>query len=132
MPTGQEAPWRGRRMTRTSWAKYLPPNWAPMPSLLGGFEQAVFQFDVAEGLAVLVAFGRQAVEVLGGGQLDGLHGGVGRGAADDEGDVVGRAGGGAEGLHLVDQVLEQLLRGEQRLGLLVEHASCWRCRPPWP
>mmetsp|Transcript_77011 Transcript_77011/g.239130 ORF Transcript_77011/g.239130 Transcript_77011/m.239130 type:complete len:232 (-) Transcript_77011:983-1678(-) len=31
MPTGQEAPWRGMRMTRTSCTKYLPPNWAPMP-----------------------------------------------------------------------------------------------------
>ena len=31
-PTGQEAPWRGRRMTRMSWAKYLPPNCAPRPS----------------------------------------------------------------------------------------------------
>ena len=31
MPTGQLAPWRGRRMTRTSWQKYLPPNCAPMP-----------------------------------------------------------------------------------------------------
>src|SRR3546814_14940267 len=25
------APWRGNRMTRTSWQKYLPPNCAPMP-----------------------------------------------------------------------------------------------------
>ena len=25
-PTGHDAPWRGRRITRTSWAKYLPPN----------------------------------------------------------------------------------------------------------
>jgi len=32
-PTGQDAPCRGRRTTRTSWQKYLPPNWAPMPSL---------------------------------------------------------------------------------------------------
>lgn len=31
MPTGQEAPWRGRRITRTSWQKYFPPNWAPIP-----------------------------------------------------------------------------------------------------
>ena len=30
--TGQDAPWRGRRTTRMSWAKYLPPNCAPMPS----------------------------------------------------------------------------------------------------
>ncbi len=33
IPTGHEAPWRGSRMTRTSWAKYFPPNWAPIPSL---------------------------------------------------------------------------------------------------
>mmetsp|Transcript_32903 Transcript_32903/g.93528 ORF Transcript_32903/g.93528 Transcript_32903/m.93528 type:complete len:219 (-) Transcript_32903:743-1399(-) len=31
MATGQEAPCRGNRMTRTSWQKYLPPNWAPIP-----------------------------------------------------------------------------------------------------
>jgi hypothetical protein len=30
MPTGHDAPWRGRRITRTSWQKYLPPNCAPM------------------------------------------------------------------------------------------------------
>ena len=30
-PTGHDAPWRGRRITRTSWQKYLPPNCAPMP-----------------------------------------------------------------------------------------------------
>mmetsp|Transcript_39369 Transcript_39369/g.80647 ORF Transcript_39369/g.80647 Transcript_39369/m.80647 type:complete len:249 (-) Transcript_39369:568-1314(-) len=30
-PTGHEAPCLGRRTTRTSWQKYLPPNCAPMP-----------------------------------------------------------------------------------------------------
>ena len=30
--TGQDAPCRGSRITRTSWQKYLPPNWAPMPA----------------------------------------------------------------------------------------------------
>ena len=30
--TGHEAPCRGSRTTRTSWQKYLPPNWAPMPN----------------------------------------------------------------------------------------------------
>ena len=29
--TGQEAPWRGSRTTRTSWQKYFPPNCAPIP-----------------------------------------------------------------------------------------------------
>mmetsp|Transcript_73633 Transcript_73633/g.175583 ORF Transcript_73633/g.175583 Transcript_73633/m.175583 type:complete len:239 (+) Transcript_73633:56-772(+) len=32
MPTGQEAPCRGSRTTRTSCRKYFPPNCAPMPS----------------------------------------------------------------------------------------------------
>ena len=38
-PIGSEAPWRGRRMTRTSWQKYLPPNCAPTPigCVSGGF-----------------------------------------------------------------------------------------------
>ena len=31
MPTGHDAPWRGSRITRTSWQKYLPPNCAPIP-----------------------------------------------------------------------------------------------------
>src|SRR4029077_3025553 len=31
-PIGSEAPWRGRRITRTSWQKYLPPNCAPTPN----------------------------------------------------------------------------------------------------
>mmetsp|Transcript_25828 Transcript_25828/g.61246 ORF Transcript_25828/g.61246 Transcript_25828/m.61246 type:complete len:200 (+) Transcript_25828:915-1514(+) len=30
-PTGHEAPCLGRRTTRTSWQKYLPPNCAPIP-----------------------------------------------------------------------------------------------------
>ncbi len=30
--TGHDAPCRGKRITRTSWQKYLPPNWAPMPN----------------------------------------------------------------------------------------------------
>ena len=30
--TGQEAPCRGSRTTRTSWQKYLPPNCAPIPN----------------------------------------------------------------------------------------------------
>ncbi len=30
--TGQDAPWRGSRTTRTSWQKYLPPNCAPIPN----------------------------------------------------------------------------------------------------
>ena len=32
-PDGERGRWRGSRMTRTSWQKYLPPNWAPTPRL---------------------------------------------------------------------------------------------------
>src|SRR3984957_20005982 len=32
--TGQHAPCRGSRITRTSWQKYLPPNCAPIPIFL--------------------------------------------------------------------------------------------------
>ncbi len=48
MPTGQEAPWRGRRITRTSSAKYLPPNCAPMPGLARQLERPRLELQVAE------------------------------------------------------------------------------------
>ncbi len=37
IPMGHDAPWRGRRITRMSWAKYLPPNCAPRPSSSAAF-----------------------------------------------------------------------------------------------
>ena len=49
--TGQLAPWRGRRMMRTSWQKYLPPNWAPMPVCCDSVEDLGLQLDVAEPVA---------------------------------------------------------------------------------
>ena len=83
-------------------------------------EQLLLQFQIAERLAVLVPLGRKLVVILGGGELDRFHAGIGTGAADDDGDVIRRAGGGAEVLHLADQELQQAFRGEQRLGLLEE------------
>jgi len=40
MPTGQDAPWRGRRTTRMSCAKYLPPNCAPSPRFCASFSNS--------------------------------------------------------------------------------------------
>ena len=120
MPTGQLAPWRGRRMTRTSSAKYLPPNCAPMPLCCASSRTFRLRVQVAERPAVLVAAGRQRVEVSGRGELDRLQAGLGAGAADDEDEVVGRAGRGAEELHLVGDERLEALRVEQRLGLLEE------------
>ncbi len=69
---------------------------------------------------MLVAFGRQAIVVAGRGQLDGLQRRFRRSPADDKGDVVRRAGGGTEGAHLLDQIVFQLRRGDQRFGFLIE------------
>jgi hypothetical protein len=59
MPTGQLAPWRGRRMTRTSWQKYLPPNWAPMPISWVSFSALLLELEVAERAPWIVAGRRQ-------------------------------------------------------------------------
>ena len=101
--------------------KVLAAELGTNAEFLGGFLQFFFQFNVAESLAMIVAFGRQAVKFLGGREFNGLHHRVGRGAANNEGEVVGRAGCRAESLHLGDQIVKQFLRGEQRLGLLEEH-----------
>lgn len=69
---------------------------------------------------MLVAFGRQAIVILGRGQLDGFQRRFRRGAADDERHVVRRASRGAQRAHLVDQVVFQFARRQQRLGFLIQ------------
>ena len=46
--TGQDAPCRGSRITRTSWQKYLPPNCAPMPICRVMLEHLLLELEVAE------------------------------------------------------------------------------------
>ena len=53
--TGHDAPWRGRRITRTSWQKYLPPNCAPMPNVCGQLEDLCLQLEVAEARGPLAS-----------------------------------------------------------------------------
>ena len=60
----------------------------------------------------------QAVEVAGAGQLHRLEVHLGARAADHDGQVVGRAGRGAEGLDLLADEGQQRLRVQQGLGLL--------------
>ena len=100
MPTGRLAPCRGRRITRTSWQKYLPPNCAPMPSWrVNASTSCSISRSRMAWPARLPSVGRR-VEPAGGGELHRLEGELGAGAADDDGEVVGRAGGGAERSHL--------------------------------
>src|SRR5690554_7930178 len=50
-----------------------------------------FPFQVAEGLTAFIAFGGQVVEVTGRGLFNGGQSSLGRGAANNQGQVVGRS-----------------------------------------
>ncbi len=131
MPTGRLAPWRGRRITRTSWQKYLPPNCAPMPMLRRQLQHLLLHLEVAEGVAGPAAGGRQRVEPLRRRELHGLQRGLGAGAADDDGEVVGRAGGGAERLHLGLEEFQPASRATGSPASPGTGTSCWPSRRPW-
>ena len=105
-------------MIRTSWQKYLPPNWAPIPVRWASSQHLAFEVEVAEPVAGRRARRRQRVEVVGRRQLGGLHGELGRRPADDDGEVVRRACRRAERLQLLEQPRQQRVLVEQRLGLL--------------
>jgi hypothetical protein len=124
MPTGQEAPWRGRRITRTSWQKYfpLPAELRAEAGLLGQLVHLLLEPRVAEGAAQLVARGGQVVQVARARQLHRLECRLRRGSADYDGQVIGRTGGGAEGADLLVEEGEQRFGIEQRRGLLEEEA----------
>ena len=94
--------------------------------LMRDLEELGLERGVAEGAAMLVAGRGQRVVVMGRGQLDGLHGRFGGRAADDEREVIRRARGGAERLHLLGQELDEGLRVQDGLGLLVEVALIGR------
>ena len=118
--TGQLAPWRGRRTMRTSWQKYLPPNWAPMPVCWARSSTLRSSSTSRKPCPARRALRREGVEVVRRGQLGGLHGELGRRPADDDGEVVRRARRRAERLHLLEDPRQQRRLVEQRLGLLVE------------
>ena len=63
----------------------------------GQAEHLLLELAVAIGLAVAVALERQGVEIAAAGELDRLQIHLGRGAADHDREVVGRACSRAEG-----------------------------------
>ncbi len=118
---GRLAPWRGRRMTRTSWQKYLPPNCAPMPVPLRQLAAPRLELEVADGVAAArcrASAGRRGSGSCASFTVFSVD--LGRRAADDDGQVVRRAGGGAERADLLVEERQQRLRVQQRLGLLEE------------
>ena len=118
--TGQEAPCRGSRTTRTSWQKYLPPNCAPMPNDWVSLKTSLLELEVAEPVRVHAPRRRQVVEVVRRGVLRGLQRELRRRAADDDREVVRRAGGRAERADLLVEELQHPLGVQDRLRLLVE------------
>ena len=74
----------------------------------------LFHLDVAEGVAVGRAMGRQRVEIARGGKLHRLHAELGGGAADHDRQMIGRARRGAEREHLLLQEREQAIFRQHR------------------
>ena len=71
------------------------------------FEHVLLEPAIAIGLAVAIALLRQGVEIAAAGELDRLQIHLRRGAADDDREVVGAAGGGSEGADLVVEEFQQ-------------------------
>ncbi len=64
------------------WAKYLPPNWGAYTEPVRRRKDFLLQFQVAKRPAILIPLCRQAVQVLGGGELYGLQTGLGGTSAE--------------------------------------------------
>src|SRR5512139_1808940 len=71
-------------------------------------------FEVAEGMAVFAAFGRQLIEIFCRGELHRLHRQLGTGAADDDRKMIRRARRGAEGEYLLLQEGQHAVMREDR------------------
>ena len=75
----------------------LAPELGADAGLAGHLQRPLLELAVAKGLTEGVALGGQAIEVAGRGELHRLQARLGRCPADDEDEVVGRAGGRARG-----------------------------------
>ena len=126
IPIGSEAPWRGRRITRTSWQKYLPPNWAPTPRSCVSFRISASSSRSRKARASGRARCRQRVQILGRGELHRLQVELGAHAADHDGEVIGRAGGRAEGEDLLLEKGDHPVVGEDRRGRLEQEGLVGR------
>ncbi len=89
-------------------------------------QHLLLHLAVADGHALVVALARQVVEVARRGELHRLEVHLGRGAADHDGEVVGRAGRGAQGADLGVEELQQRRLVQHRRRLLVEVALVGR------
>ena len=82
----------------------------------------LLHLEIAERIAVGRAVGRQRVEIARGSELDRLHAEFGRGAADHDRKVIGRARRGAERQHLLLQERQHAIFGQHRRRRLEQEA----------
>src|SRR5436309_8921714 len=82
-------------------AKILSAELGADVERLGKLVYLLFHFEVAEGVTRLGALPRQVVVIAGRGKLDGFHRQLGRRSADDDCQMIRRAGGGAEREYLL-------------------------------
>ena len=86
----------------------------------------LLHLEIAEGVAVFRARGRQVVVVTAGRELHRLHGHLGRGAADDDRKVIRRARRGPEREHLLFQEGEHAVARQDRRRRLKEKSLVGR------
>ncbi len=87
---------------------------------MGCLEKFFLEFDVTEGMSILISLCGKVVIIFYGGFLHCGKVGFGRSASDHERDVVGRTGGRAEGLHLLDEERHECLPVEDSFGFLIK------------
>src|SRR5512145_2693597 len=125
-PTGHEAPWRGSRITRTSCAKYLPPNCAPIPVRLQSSRISASSARSRKARPSSLPLVGSASRYRQLASFTVLSVSSAEVPPDHEREVVGRAGRGAEALDLLGDEAPQRLRVQQRLRLLVEEGLVGR------
>ena len=107
-------------------AEVLAAELGADPERLRQLEHLLLELEVAEPVCGLGSRRREVVEVVRRGVLGGLQRVLRRRAADDHGQVVRRAGRGAERADLLVQELQHPLGVQDRLRLLVEEGLVGR------
>src|SRR5262249_14814404 len=99
-------------------AKILTAELRAYPKRLRKFMYFLFQFEIPKSVPRFRSMRRQGIQITTGGELQGFHRQLGRGAADYNRQVVGRTGSRTEGEHLLLQKGQQTVMCENGRGSL--------------